>query len=190
MVLQFTITWSYPTSRGGTSVMHSDDGATLATLALRVNNALGQWANVAATGSQAVLDREVRQLDDATGQLIGVQSFATQTPHEGTVDEEPVANATMGLVKFATNGIVAGHRVRGRWFIPYLGTSGSADGEPTNALVTALNDMGDSINQDTHMSIYARPLKDENGTILRPGSVHNIASATAWTEFAVQRRRR
>lgn len=132
------------------------------------------------------------------GHLIGSESAAPGAAITGTASGEPLPAQCQGVMKLTTGGIVNGRRVRGRFFVPSP-TELVSDGSPITAFKDAINTAGSALVIDSTSTgpwvVYSRPLEADQippGSSLEPraGSIHNVQTATAWTKFGIQRRRR
>lgn len=190
MVFQSRIVWSGPGHSPKYSIINHGTSS-----AAGRNNALNDFLTalepLLSDQFSFSIDPEWRTLDDSTGQLTAVGSYGSTPTHTALVPEEPVADATQALIQYQTDGIVEGKRVRGRTFIP--GTpvdvleNGNLNAAHTAALATAALNL-DTGNAD--LVIWARPKRDANGVLIRPGSRHSVNGITVGSELAVLRRRR
>lgn len=193
MVKQFRILWSATTgARGGESVFHALDTASSGIVQSFAQTFIDAWAAIASSEWSAQLGSELITLDTESGQMVGVAGL-TGVAQLGDVVEGAVADATCALLRYSTQGIVNGHRVRGRTFVPGLPGSAVQDGEWNDTTVTALSSLAAQFNVWSFGSVYSRPLysgpKDAR-VLVRPGSLHNVTGADAWPQCAVLRARR
>ena len=190
MVNQMTVTWTGLGSDPHKTVLHFS-GGTVGGAETVVDAFLDGLMPYLYTGATAQIDSEYRLIDTATGVLTAVGSFGTTTSHAGEADFQPVADATQLLVRWQTEGIVAGKRVKGRTFVPYLASPNVFNGNVADIAIPSLTAAAQTIVNAANMVIWARPLKDPTtGSVLRPGTTWDITGTTIWPELAVLRRRR
>jgi len=132
------------------------------------------------------------------GKLLGSESSSPGAAIVGTGSGELLPPQCQGVMRLTTGGIVNGRRVRGRFFVP-APTELSSDGTPSTAFKDAINTAGSTLVVDSVATgpwvVYSRPLEADQipqGSDLEPraGSIHNVQTATAWSKFGIQRRRR
>lgn len=134
------------------------------------------------------VEQECEQIDPATGTLMSVGSDFTTYTGSGSEDNDPLPWSTQGLVQWHTAGIVNGHRVHGRTFIPGACEEHS-NGNPDSGYLSALVTAGSALTSGSPTAmIWARPVT--SGPHTRAGSAHNITSHGAWGKWAVLRHRR
>lgn len=191
MVNQVVVNWNGPGHTPKQSVLHFSGGVLSGAWA-SINAMLDLLMPLVSTEYTAQLATEYKILDTATGTLTGVGGVSSRPLKTGTsAGGEMVADATMGLMRFQTDGIVAGKRVRGRLFVPGITVDHLENGNLVPSSVTTLAFAAASLAAGSQMVIWARPLKDPaSGAVLRPGTTHDISGGTAWDELAVLRRRR
>lgn len=190
MPFQSTIHWTGPGRSPKVTVLNHDTSTT-GGRATAINAFLSSLMSVIGVGMTAQLQPEFKQIAAATGTLTAVGSYGPQTVHNGTVAEEFLPDATQALIRLATPGIVDGTRVRGRIFVPGLTVASAEDGNllaADQAVIAAA--AGGLLIGASPLYVWSRPLKAQDGSILRPGSTHLATGASAWSEFAVLRRRR
>lgn len=190
MVKQLRLLWSLPHGSNGVSVINYADGVSNVIIRSTSRTAIGLLIPRLHTGVTVTADQEVRTIDTATGQLQQISVLGTWDPVVGTATDDPLPDVAMGLLRFQTGGIVNGHRVRGRTFIPGLTEASSTAGQVDPAALSDLTDAAVQLAAAGQMVVWSRPLKDSGGSTLRPGSAHPITASGAWGEFAVQRGRR
>lgn len=193
MVLQARIQWSATTGAvGGESVFAFADSAPTGIVRSKLVSFIDMWAAAASDQWSASVDTEIRYMDTATGQLTAVGSITAYSA-PGTVVGEAVADATCGLVRYSTAGIVNGHRVRGRTFVPGYHSAHVVDGQWDSVVTSNLEQLGSILDAELTFSVWARPLYVGVGgsrVLQRPGSLHTVTGHSAWSQCAVLRHRR
>lgn len=150
----------------------------------------GLWADLASafvTGTTVAIDPDVFNIDEATGDVISIVTLGSPpSPVTGTSAGEPLPPASQGLIQWRTSGVVANRRVRGRTFLPALGEGGSTLGVPSSGTITLVEDACAAfLSLASQPMVWSRPVDG-----VRPGSMHDVQSATMWTQWAVLRSRR
>lgn len=137
------------------------------------------------------VEGDVPQIDEVTGNLVGVTSVSPQT---GTMtgSDDPLPWATQALVRLNTNAFVHNRNVRGRIFIPGCGETNSADGNVASGLVSALDTATNNlIGAVTDLLVvWSRPFAGSEGNPARLGSYHFVETASTDTKWSVLRSRR
>jgi len=72
------------------------------------------------TGVTWTVQGEVAQIENTTGELVGIINVPSLT-NVGTAADEALPWATQALVQLNTNDFVHSRRVRGRIFVPAMG---------------------------------------------------------------------
>lgn len=130
----------------------------------------------------ARVEPELTVIESTTGQLIGTE-VVTGASVVGTNNSFMVPRASQGLLKWSTDLVIAGRRLRGRTFLPGLSTGLDTEGGGVSAGIAAtigsqaqgfLDTMGGE------MVIYSRTHKS--------GSA--VTGVSMWTEWASLRSRR
>lgn len=191
MVNQVVVNWTGLGKNPKQTVLHFSGGTVSVALAA-IDNFLTQLMPFVVPAYTAQIAAEYKVLDTATGQLTSVLPISTRPVKQGSAPTtEPVADATMGLIRYTTGGIVNGKRVIGRTFVPGIAAGFLEDGNFDAACVANLSAAGALLAAGSQMVVWARPLKDATtGVLLRPGTTWDISGATGWSEAAVLRRRR
>lgn len=188
MPLEVVAEWTGPPGTGFLTT-HYFQGDTLpdATVA-RAN--MGTWltdadASITDDWSWRVLP-EVKLLNTATGELTAVLVDATPHTGRGGNTSQPVADATMALIRWGTGQVVNGRRLQGRTFLPGFGVDGLTNGNLDPLISEYQTDAAQAYVDGTTVTfgIWHRPV---NGA---GGEFHQAQSGTCWEELAVQRRRR
>lgn len=134
------------------------------------------------TASSITVSGSADVIDDATGDLVGVESGTPPGTMIGGSSGDPCPPATQALIQWQTSTVVAGRVLRGRTFIPNITENDATGGKPSNDLKSA------------YLSA-AQALIDDVGSEFRIWSRAHGQSALAtgrsvWSEFAVLRSRR
>lgn len=126
-----------------------------------------------------------RELDPASGGLTGEWSTAAPAPTQGTGLGSPVADASQILLRWRTGVVRRGRFVTGRLFIPGATSATINNGNVSAATLGRINAAaGPLVASPNGIVVWARP------TASQPGSSYEVNAASAWSEFAVLRRRR
>jgi hypothetical protein len=177
--------WTLPSGAGHVSVMYFDTTPTVVSQRAFVNNF---WNSVRALQSTTTIYRireAGRELDSATGALTGAWTEGTVFNQAGSAGTTPVPDATQALVQWRTATIVNGRFLRGRTFIPGLGSGQMQGGNVIGSAVTAINAAATAlVSSSAVLSVWHRPIAGSGGSQVP------ATAATVWTEFAVLRRRR
>lgn len=185
MVFQTTLNWTAAGGAGGQTIMHWDETLPLADIATSTQDFLTAIRTVLATTTSASMVNQVKQLNTATGALVGEFALGATPNITGNGGANAVPNAAQGLIKFNTGVVVRGRLLRGRIFVPGMASGmQSPAGEVTVTASGALILGGQALVSGGTFGIWHRPV---NGT---GGSFALATDANAWNEFAVQRRRR
>lgn len=139
------------------------------------------------SGTDWTTEADVSLIDDATGQLTGVQSTTPVTGTGGSAVER-LPQQDQILVRWRTGSTVNGRELRGRTFIP--------------GVIEDTNDAGDVLaaTRATILTAAQALITDANSVLLtwhRPtspgaadGSEAIVTTASVWQRFAVLRSRR
>lgn len=124
---------------------------------------------------------EVVEIDEATGQIIGVESV-TALGTTGANAGDPLPFATQGLVRWFTGAFIAGRQLRGRTFIPGMVEANNSAGRPSGTLMADIQAAADALIADTNslLAVYSKTHATWQG----------VTSASVWSEWAQQRSRR
>lgn len=191
-----TLRYSYNGAFAGLTTHHFEGAGSLSTIQVQIGRITSAWALVGNTQSSVVADREVRRIDELTGQTTGFETLGAQTPVAGTGLGEVMAQATSLMARWDTGAVLNGRRVRGRTFFPLVGNEAAVNGEVT---VTAQTNVANGLNAvlgaaTARIGVWSRPVYQTppGGTpvLVRPGAFQVCNSVTVWPEFGVQRRRR
>lgn len=176
------ITQFYFDSAGGTAQQAAD--AALAYL----NACVGQLS----TALAFVRDNEVREFNEQNGNLIGVE-IVTNAQGAG-VAAGPRLDLLQGLVTWSTGVVIDDRLLRGRTFMPmptedHNTTLGAPEVAgyvtPITAAAVAL-----VANATSVLVVWHRPVKDENGTVTRFGSIHPVISGACGPRWSFLKTRR
>lgn len=150
-----------------------------------VQNAMSAFYNEYAdhcNGSVSfTLEPEYREFTPATGQTTFVAGYSSVTPwtQVGTSSPTSMPDQTALLVRWKTGTWVNGRQVTGRTYLPYPSQS-TGGGAPSNTVVNDITAQANTLIAAIDLCIWSRTA----------GAVYPITSASVWTEYAVQRRRR
>lgn len=171
-------------------------GSSAAGTVTAVRTFLTSLAPQIVTGLSATVDSEQFILDDQSGEITDVEVAVGGAAIAGSNGGEPLPYQTQGVLKLVTGGIVAGRRVRGRFYVPGpseavsnptpLGTYNTVLQNACNALITATSASGP-------WSVWSRPVRATEAdpdVEERDGSTHHIVSGSPWSKWGIQRRRR
>jgi hypothetical protein len=145
-------------------------------------------------GLQANSQAQVDTLDDTNGQLV-TSTVTVPTTQSSAAAGETLPWATQGLVRMRTGVVSSGREIRGRLFIPGQLESNSF-GSPLAAWITAVNTAGAALVSDANSvwCVWRRPKWNTPPPHTTPpdrnGQAAPVATATAWTQWAVLRSRR
>lgn len=140
------------------------------------------WAARATATGGFRLEPDWRTVNTETGQTIALTPFDsgdvwTQATTGGGVR---LPDATAVVVRWRSGEYVAGKPVNGRSFLPY-GNTGNGEGGTSGAAQTAMNTAGAAlISQAGSFVIWSRA----------HGVMKPVVTASTWSEYGVQRRRR
>lgn len=152
----------------------------------------GDFAAYLPGAVQVAVDPEVLAIDVPTGQILLAATLTQGTnPVQGT-DASPFSAASGAVMSFSTGDIVAGRRVKGRWFlVPLGGSAYDGSGTLAPAFITHLLSAGAGIvglaGSGTPLVVYSRP---RTGAGARSGSTHVVTSASTKDKVAILRSRR
>lgn len=185
MVKQIRVLWTAAGGAGGETAMHFLDSASTADILTDVNAFLLALQPRLASTTSAVASPNIRTLDTSTGVLVNEVGITPPAAVVGTGGATAVPNASQGLIRLRTTLVINRRFLQGRIYVPGMGTSTMlATGEVNPAAVTSLAAAGNVLVLGARSVVWHRPVAGSGGTI------SPISSASGWTEFAVQRRRR
>lgn len=94
--------------------------------------------------------------------------------------------AAQGLVRWTTDAVVNGRRVRGRTFVPGISDGVPTEGRLPSATIATWLAAANTLRADADLVVWHRP-----GPLgVPPGSAHEVTGAGVWNEFAVLTSRR
>lgn len=127
------------------------------------------------------LDTDVEVIDSTSGNIVNVQSVS---PASGTGGDagDMLPPATQALIRWRTGMFVGGREIRGKTFVPAITETQSTAGQPSSALITALENSAAGLvgSPNAQLVVYSR----KNSTYAP------VTSGSAWGQFAVLRSRR
>lgn len=186
MPKQLRVFWTAAGGAGGETALHFDTGADNADINTTVQAFLTAIRSALANTTSAVADSVIRTLNSASGVLEAEEPNASPANIVGNGGTNAVPNAAQGLIRLRTGDVVGGRLLKGRIYIPGMTSSAmSPAGELTFAAVSTLTAGGAALQANPGgIYVWHRPV---NGV---GGLSGIVTSASAWSEFAVQRRRR
>lgn len=155
------------------------------------------------SGTKFSVQAEVEQIDDATGDLLGVLSgTASSVTASGAGEGGPPA--TQGLIRWRTGVVEDSREIRGRTFLPAVPVSQIDDGRPIAGYISAATTMAGLLVSDasTTLAVWRRPrpFRPQVGVkgdrwylpqqLERAGSSAAVVTYSLWDSFAVLRSRR
>jgi len=185
MVREITVDWQLANSPGGTTVLYFDDVGTVADQRAALDDFLNACTVSLHTSTTYTIATSGREMDTATGALTGQWVESTAYTDNGAQTGQPVANATMILLRWETGQVVSGRFLKGRTFLPGATSGVITAGEVQASTQTALNDaMETYIASNGAHSVWHRPTDGAGGVAFQ------VTAGTTWNEFAVLRQRR
>lgn len=143
------------------------------------------------TGVTWTVQGEVAQIENTTGELVGIINVPSLT-NVGTAADEALPWATQALVQLNTNDFVHSRRVRGRIFVPAMGEANNTGGVPSSGLRSSLDGAAEALIADAGciLEVWSRPYAGSEGNPARQGSSHVVQSADVSPKWSVLRSRR
>lgn len=126
-------------------------------------------------------DPNVFEIDEATGQPIGLQA-TTPVTAGCTQSGDPLPFMTQGVLQWRTGQFINGREIRGRTFIPGMSETNATGGVPLAALQTTINTAAAALIADGNSDLQVYSLKYHNA--------QSVVSGTMWSQFGVLRSRR
>lgn len=124
---------------------------------------------------------EVRILDTVTGQLQSIEPTTAPPADQGLATLEPVADATQLLVRWRTDTIAGGRRLQGRTYLPGFSIGSLSDGNVIPSTVSTVTTAANALVGSGYAPVvWSR----------KNGIIASVGSASVWTEWATQRKRR
>lgn len=185
MPREIIVDWTTPAGGGKVSVLWFDLAGNAAIQRGELGDFLGQVDQGLSNQVTWTIRTAGRDLNDATGALVGAWADGTTETGVGNNALEPVADATQILFQWLTGSIVNGRFLRGRTFIPGLPASSLDNGNLSAASNASFQGIADSfLTASETFGVWHRPT-------LGAGGVFELAQeASVWAELAVLRRRR
>jgi len=182
---EILVDWTTPAGGGFRTVTYWDNSGSVATQRGQLGTLLGAVDAFLDSNSVWTVETSGREIDDATGQLVGVWAEATSQTGAGATAGQCVPDASMVLLRWVTGTIYGSRFVKGRSFIPGLSTANVLDGNLATATVSGIQSAVTTfVGSATTFGIWSRP------TPSRAGLFCDVTSGSVWSEFAVLRRRR
>jgi hypothetical protein len=165
----------------GFSLFHFDGDETAGSAsASALATMIGAWDTLMVPAQTWSIDPEGLEVDIGTGQTLSVFPVTTASG-AGANAGTPVPQAASVLMRWRTGVFTAGREIRGRTFIPGMNQSQvSAQGEVLAGARTSLDSAANTFISTTDFGIYS-PTHSTFAT---------VATASAWSEYAVLRSRR
>jgi hypothetical protein len=124
-----------------------------------------------------------------TGKVDSVWNASAAAAFSGSAAGDVLPAQTQGLLRWNTNGIVNGRRIRGRWFIPLpVEADSDANGAPVTAYKTALAAGATALLASP--STPSTPAVYHRASSSSSASVWGITGGTPGPAWSVQRGRR
>lgn len=185
MVREIIVDWTTPSGGGKATVMYfleatavTDQRDALETMLNGINSSM-------AVGTTWSIRTVGRELDTATGSLLGEWTDGRAKSGAGTSTGEPLPDASQALIRWTTGNVVAGRFLKGRTFIPGISALFSVDGNLGGlALTNMTNAVNTFVAAAVQAAVWHRPVSGAGGVAWA------IEGGSVWTEFAVLRRRR
>lgn len=185
---EIIVDWQVAGTPGGLNVLYfRDTEATLEYQREMLGELLAGVSGLFVGATRATVRTNGRVVDEVTGVATGFWSEPTVRTQLGQASVAyQVPNAAQALLRFNTDDVVNGRRVKGRINIPGCSTGiinyqGEIQPDPQGWANDAIAEFCDAL---TDFGIWHRPV---NGA---GGSFHVATSGSIWNEMAVQRRRR
>lgn len=159
-------------NEGGLSVLNWDDASTNANITTGMANLGDYWESVISPDAAWAWDGVVTDIDTATGQKTAEIQLDSQGGPGLTTSTAIMAQNTALLIRWVTGGVVNGHTVKGRTFVPFISRDfGGTKGEPTASVP--------SITVPSGLVIWARPFTHpDDPTKDRAGTTHAVSLGT------------
>jgi hypothetical protein len=140
------------------------------------------WCLNCPSGANFSLDSDYREVNTATGQTIAIGVFGSGDlwTAGGTGGGTRLPDATAVLVRWRSGQYVEGKPVNGRTYLPY-GNTGNGEGGVNGTTQAEMNTAGANfIGSASSFVVWSRT----------HGQQRPVLTASTWSEYAVQRRRR
>lgn len=186
MVREILVNWVTAAGGNQVSVLNFEDAPTVEIQRAALDSALTSMGTVLAAGTSWSIATEGREFNPATGVLTGAWSDPLVFQGAGASgNAQAMADATQALIRWSTGVIANGRFVNGRTFIPGISRMASDGGNLGGPAQATLADAAQAlIDAASGIGVWSRPTNDIGGAFFA------ATTATVWSEFAVQRRRR
>lgn len=149
------------------------------------------WGTLAGTmyaGNNAVVQADVEEIDVASGDVEGIETFAVDTNIGGN-SNAPLPPTVQGLLRFRTGVRVGKRELRGRVFVPAQDEVNSVAGIPTAGVLGVFQGAIDILvaDGDAGFGIYSRKAPELGRAA---GTFAAAVSGSPWTQWASLRSRR
>lgn len=183
---EYLVRWSTPAGGNPLTILYFDEsGDSVGDQRFLIKTWLDGLATQLSNQISYQVELEGRVINESDGTLVGYWSDTVPQTGNGDISEEPVADATQGLVRWGTANFVAGRNVRGRSFIPGVATTRLTSGNLGTTAVSAFASASAAlVTSASGLVVWSRP------TDGRPGSMNLVSTSGVSTELAVLRRRR
>nr|CRY97494.1 hypothetical protein [uncultured prokaryote] len=179
------INWTFAGGQPSVSVMHFDESLTADEQLDQLDDFLGGVKLLFGDTTQYSIPSEGKIIEASTGTLTGGWTATGTRGGAGTGSGKTVPNSSMLLVRFGTEDIVNGRRLKGRWYIPGCVAGQIGDlGEVSAFAVDTIVSAGTGLITPPGLLVWHRP--GPKG----PGSAAVVTQVSAWNEWATQRDRR
>lgn len=129
--------------------------------------------------------REGKVLNDQTGDVVSWWNDASTVSGVGANNNEILPDSTQLLLQWFTGQVVNNRRLRGRTYVPGLGSNMLVDGNVQEAYRTTVRGAQQTFLTDAPLMVWHRPVSGSAS-----GQALPVIDGDVWKEWAVQRRRR
>lgn len=133
------------------------------------------------------------KINDATGVIVGAWSVGPTTPVTGQVAAAAYSGVSGACIDWLTESVVAGRRPMGRTFlVPLAASAYQNDGTILEAARTSMTADGTNLVAafTPNFLVWSRPLEDDDGAVIRPGTSSPIIGCRIPDKAVVLRSRR
>lgn len=187
-MIEIMTRWSGPQGSGLRSIMYFRGNlpGTVTAARLAVGGLWAGYAGVMSNQYTFEVEETARLLDPSDGSLVGLYVDSGTVDGAGAQNQQPVADSTQVLHRWATGQVRNGRVVRGHQYAPGLATGSLTGGNITPAVAAALTANASDFVDDAagEFCIWARPRPG------LPGLEVEVLGGSVWGELAVLRQRR
>lgn len=185
IIRQYHVEWHGLTWTGVSTFYAAQDGGSVTDQRVALNSFCQDLMDISPSTTNYEVTQAGNNLDDATGQVVQSWTDPAARSGFGLLTEEPVPDASQGLIQWRTSEYRGGREVRGRTFIPGLGVSVLEGGELSAAAIGQINvAAANLVTPSVGFGVWKRPVGGAGGELVP------LSAGTAWTELAVLRGRR